>query len=144
MTTTHSLRAIIFSIGLSLVLSALTLPAQAQDTAGNRLAAAYRYVKVADVSKFLNNMIQQIALNYPEDKRQHFIQFMSTMDFSHLETVMVSALAQHFTVDELELLADFYGSPIGKSVMKKMPQYMATVMPSIEAILIEQASKFRK
>ena len=144
MTTTHSLRAIIFSIGLSLVLSALTLPAQAQDTAGNRLAAAYRYAKVADVSKLVSDMIQQIALNYPEDKRQRFIQFMNTMDVLRLETIMVSAMAQHFTVDELELLADFYGSPIGKSVMKKMPQYMATVMPSIEAILIEQASKFPK
>ena len=142
MTTTHSRRSIIFSIGLLLVFSAFTLSAQAQDTSGNRLAAAYRYAKVADIPKMINDMIQQMALNYPENTRQSFIQFMSTMDILRVETVMISAMAQHFTVDELEMLEDFYGSPIGKSVMKKMPEYMATVMPSLQAMMIEHALKF--
>ena len=35
--------------------------------------------------------------------------------------------------EELSALADFYGSEVGKSAMKKFGTYMADVMPSIDA-----------
>jgi hypothetical protein len=41
-------------------------------------------------------------------------------------------LVKYFTPDELEALADFYGSPVGKSAMQKFPSYMAAMMPTLE------------
>jgi hypothetical protein len=45
---------------------------------------------------------------------------------------------------ELKALADFYGSPVGKSAMKKFGTYMADVMPDIEAEMIKTQAKARE
>jgi hypothetical protein len=45
---------------------------------------------------------------------------------------MLASMAKHFTVDELNALADFYGSREGRSAMKKFGAYMADIMPVIE------------
>jgi uncharacterized protein len=41
-------------------------------------------------------------------------------------------MANHFTVGELNALTDFYGSPEGKSAMKKFGAYMSEIMPVIQ------------
>lgn len=45
---------------------------------------------------------------------------------------MLEGLVKYFTTDELKALADFYGSPVGKSAMQKFPSYMAALMPTLE------------
>jgi len=42
-------------------------------------------------------------------------------------------MIKNFTADELKALADFYGSPVGKSAMAKFGNYMADVMPGMMA-----------
>ena len=49
-----------------------------------------------------------------------------------LERAVVSSMVRHFTVRELNALADFYGSPEGRSAMNKFGAYMADVMPVIQ------------
>ena len=116
----------------------------AQDTSGNRLEAAYRYVRTSDVLKMMNEIVEQFALNLPENRREAFIQFMSeSLDIQMLESVMVTSMVQHFTVNELNALADFYGSPEGVSIMKKFPAYMATAMPMLQSIVIDAAKTFK-
>ena len=46
-----------------------------------------------------------------------------------------------FTTDELKALADFYGSPVGKSAMKKFGAYMADIMPVVQAEIMKAAAK---
>ncbi len=50
-----------------------------------------------------------------------------------LENLARTSMIKHFTADELNALADFYGSKHGASVMKKFGIYMADVLPSIQA-----------
>jgi hypothetical protein len=38
-------------------------------------------------------------------------------------------------------LADFYGSPVGKSAMKKFGAYMADIMPVVQAEIMKAAAK---
>ncbi len=45
--------------------------------------------------------------------------------------------ARHFTVPELTALDNFYASPEGQSVMRKMPQMMSVVMPFAQKMIIE-------
>jgi hypothetical protein len=46
---------------------------------------------------------------------------------------MKDSMIKHFTANELKALADFYGSPVGKSAMLKFGAYMADAMPAIQA-----------
>ena len=64
------------------------------------------------------------------------------LDMESLRKTMVEAMVQHFTADELTALADFYGSPIGKSAMKKFGPYMAEVMPKFQADLMKAFTQF--
>jgi Uncharacterized protein conserved in bacteria (DUF2059) len=41
------------------------------------------------------------------------------LDIAALTKVMTDSMVKHFTTEELKALADFYGSPIGKSAMQK-------------------------
>ena len=50
-----------------------------------------------------------------------------------LSKAMKDSLVKHFTAEELKALADFYGSPVGKSAMSKMGDYTADLMPVIQA-----------
>jgi hypothetical protein len=48
-----------------------------------------------------------------------------------------------FTAQELNALADFYGSPVGKSAMGKFGIYMAEVMPALQQELIQAMGQAR-
>jgi len=41
-------------------------------------------------------------------------------------------------------LADFYGSPVGKSAMQKFGAYMADIMPTIEAEIMKAQAKLNQ
>jgi hypothetical protein len=41
-------------------------------------------------------------------------------------------------------LADFYGSPVGKSAMQKFGAYMADIMPVVQAEIMKAATKMNK
>jgi hypothetical protein len=41
-------------------------------------------------------------------------------------------------------LADFYGSPVGKSAMQKFGAYMADVMPAIQAEMLKAQAKMNQ
>ena len=49
-----------------------------------------------------------------------------------------------FTTDELKALADFYGSPVGKSAMQKFGAYMADVMPAMQAEMLKAQAKLNQ
>ena len=57
---------------------------------------------------------------------------------------MTDAMVKHFTTEELKALADFYGSPVGKSAMQKFGAYMADVMPAIQAEMQKAQAKLNQ
>jgi len=42
-------------------------------------------------------------------------------------------MVKHFTTRELSAMADFYGSPEGKSALEKFGPYMGDIMPMLQA-----------
>jgi hypothetical protein len=54
---------------------------------------------------------------------------------------MTDAMVKHFTSEELKALADFYGSPVGKSAMQKFGAYMSDLMPTIQAEMMKAEAK---
>jgi hypothetical protein len=120
---------VLFVSAFCIEVSAADIP----DTHGNRLAAAGRYLDAVPMKDMMRDMVTESAKNLPENVRPSFVQFMTkTIRVDVMERTALASMAQHFTVKELNALADFYGSPEGRSAMKKFGAYMADVMPVIQ------------
>ncbi len=107
--------------------------ADVPDTLENRLVAARRYSDVAPMKGMAQDAISEMAKSLPADRQQLFIQLMTeSFRVDVLERAVISSMVQHFTVKELEALASFYGSPEGRSVVKKYGIFVADVVPVIQ------------
>lgn len=81
----------------------------------------------------MRDMVMESVKNLPENVRPAYVQFMTkAIRVDVMEGAALASMAQHFTVKELNALADFYGSAEGRSAMKKFGAYMADVMPVIQ------------
>lgn len=113
------------------------------DTHENRLAAARNYSEVVPLKGMMASVSEEIAKKLPENVQSSFIHFMTkTVRSEVLESAAVASMAQHFSVGELNALAAFYGSPEGRSAMKKFGAYMADVMPALRQEVLRAQQQF--
>jgi hypothetical protein len=134
-----SLTAMILLIGVA------TLVFGATDTPETRRHEAERYLQATPPKALFEDMADKMAMNLPADQRQQFKQMMTTgLDIAALSKAMIDAMVKHFTTEELKALADFYGSPIGKSAMQKFGAYMADVMPALQAEMMKAQAKLNQ
>ncbi len=88
----------------------------ATDTPETRHHEADRYLQAIPPKALFEDMADKMATNLPADQRQQFKQMMTKdLDIAALSKAMTDAMVKHFTTEELKALADFYGSPVGKS-----------------------------
>jgi len=133
-----------FFLILILMLASQVNGDQLPDTFGNRLAAAKRYLDVMPTELSVNEIIKENAKNLPEQYQSTYIKWIGEqIDIDSLNIAMLTSMAKNFTVKELNALAAFYGSPEGRSSMRKIGKYMADVMPLILQE-IEKANKALK
>ena len=116
----------------------------ATDTPETRRREAERYLQVSPPKALFEDMADKMAANMPADQRDQFKKLMTTeVDISALSKAMVDAMVKNFTTEELKALADFYGSPVGKSAMQKFGAYMADIMPVAQAEIMKAASRMK-
>jgi hypothetical protein len=119
-----------------LMLLLLLLPAfhaLASDSEEERVAAAKRYLEVAQMSKMVDDTVTELAKGFPDGQRERFLAFMhDAVRPEVLERAAMASMVKVFTAQEINALADFLGSPDGKSAMSKFGLYMADVMPVIQ------------
>jgi Uncharacterized protein conserved in bacteria (DUF2059) len=114
----------------------------APDTPETRRREAERYLQANPPKALFEDMADKMAANLPPDQRQQFKRMMTAdLDIAALSKAMTDAMVKNFTTDELKALADFYGSPIGKSAMQKFGAYMADIMPVVQAEIMKAAAK---
>jgi hypothetical protein len=112
------------------------------DTPEARRQQAMRYLQATPPRALFEDMAKKMAANMPPSEQQQFIQrFTSQLDIDALTRAMTEALIRRFTAEELKALADFYGSPVGKSAMSKFGDYMADLMPVVQAETQKAQSK---
>lgn len=109
------------------------LPAVAiEDTPENRMAEANRYIEVSRLETLMADVSNKLAETLPPEKRAMFVSMMTKhLDMVRLTAATKQAMVQTFTADELHALADFQNSPVGKSAMSKMGNYMSLLMPQM-------------
>ena len=114
----------------------------APDTPETRRKEAERYLQVSPPKALFEDMADKMAANLPADQREQFRKVMTTqVDIAALSKAMIDSMVKNFTTEELKALADFYGSPVGKSAMQKFGAYMADIMPVMQAEIMKAASK---
>ncbi|WP_298255446.1 DUF2059 domain-containing protein [Bradyrhizobium sp.] len=102
------------------------------DTPANRAAEADYYLRVVPPQSRMNDRAAKLAATLPEGKRATFVALMTkNLDINAVAALMRDSMIKNFTADELKALADFYGSPVGRSAMAKMGNYMADSMPRL-------------
>jgi hypothetical protein len=123
-----------FFVSAAIALAVCASIVSAQDSSADRQAAATRYISVVPMSKMLEDSFAELAKQLPQDKRAGFIAKMKqTVRADALERIALDSMVKTFTADELNALADFYGSKPGRSAMQKFGIYMGEVMPAIQA-----------
>jgi hypothetical protein len=134
-------KPILILIMLTLSASPLWVSA-ASDTPETRRQEAERYLKAMPPRAVFDDLADKMAANLPPDQRDQFKRMMTAdLDIAALTKAMTDAMVKHFTTEEIKALADFYGSPVGKSAMQKFGAYMADLMPVIEAEVLKAQAK---
>jgi len=112
------------------------------DTPENRSKQADRYMATSSTKDMIQDFVDKMELQLPVERRQGFKDFMTKhFDFARIDSAVRNATIKVFTADEIKALADFYGSPEGKSAMKKFGAYMAEVMPFVESEMARAISE---
>ncbi|HPE59612.1 MAG: DUF2059 domain-containing protein [Thiothrix sp.] len=124
-----------------LILHALALDS-IEDTPQNRLEQAERYLEANPPSVMLQEIALSTTASLPVEARQPFIDMLTKhLDIERLTTGMKTVLVQHFTADELCVLADFYSRAGAKSAMAKMNLYMTDIFPLIQEEMLKARQK---
>lgn len=117
----------------------------ASDTPETRRKEAERYLQATPPKALFEDMADKMAANLAPDQRDQFKKLMtSQLDIAALTKAMIDSMVKHFTTEELKALADFYGSPVGKSAMQKFGAYMADIMPTVEAEIMKAQAKMNQ
>ena len=129
---------------LALVISC-TFALSAPDTPETRRKEAERYLQATPPKALFEDMADKMAASLPPEQRDQFKKLMtSQLDIAALTKAMLDAMVKDFTTEELKALADFYGSPVGKSAMQKFGVYMADIMPTVEAEIMKTQAKLNQ
>ena len=103
------------------------------DTPANRAKEADRYLAAVPPSEMLNTMMSSISKSLPEGQRDQVMKMITDyLDINALTAAMKASMVKTFTTDELHAQADYYSSPLGKSIVKKMGPYMADVTTVVQ------------
>jgi len=108
------------------------------------MAAAKRYAAVIEFDQLLENSILQTARSAQEHIQSRLIEHMRReLNRELLVEAMLDAMVRNFTTEELNALADFYSSPHGRAITKKLPQYNADLYPRIMSEVQRIVSTFK-
>jgi hypothetical protein len=138
------LKKIILAAALAVLVFAP--PAWAQDADRDaRMQAAKEYLQVQDVSGMVDQMLEQLAKN-PQShiSDADLAALRASMDMPALKGIALDGLVNTFTAEEMKTMTQFYGSPTGQSIVKKMPNYVAQVLPSIQQMVIKGLIEYKK
>ena len=116
------------------------LAADVADSYGNRIAAARSYLDVVPPSDIVRGMAIEATKNTEDAKQQQQLeQLLRAINIPAVESIMMAAIAKTFTVEEINALKNFYGSPTGRAILKKWPTFWADTQPAMDQEVVRAA-----
>ena len=119
--------------------------AQSSDSADGRRAAAQRYVSTIPSESVFDEMIATLAQQVPSNRREEFVTLMHKLvPVDAMQAVTIETMSRHFTVDEIDAMTRFQGSPEGKAIMGKLGAYMGELMPQVQREVLRALEQARQ
>jgi len=119
--------------------------AQSSDTTAARRAAAQRYVSTIPSESVFDEMVTTLSQQVPLNRREEFVALMRKLvPIDAMQTVTIETMSRHFTVEEIEAMTRFQGSPEGRAIMGKLGSYMGELMPQIQREVLRALDKARE
>ncbi|MCK5872478.1 MAG: DUF2059 domain-containing protein [Methylococcales bacterium] len=107
--------------------------------------AIERYLEVVPTKVMINDMILKMAKTLPEEVQTKIMNdVVQKLNFELLETAMKKSMQKHFTLKEVNYMVATSLSPEGKSVIKKTGDYMADIMPVMQAEILRILTEKKK
>lgn len=94
------------------------------DSIANRTVAAERYAVATNFHKMFDDTASAISTTMTADQAEKFRKEISGIR-KNFKRDAIDLMIRYFTADELHALADFYETPIGKSILNKFPEFMS-------------------
>jgi len=66
-------------------------------------------------------LLSQMRLSFPQVPESLLVEFTESLDPAELTELTIPIYDRHFTMEELQALIDFYTTPVGQQVVKKLP-----------------------
>ena len=111
------------------------------DNHENRLPEANRYLSVMLPKDMMIDFVKKMSAQIPKEMWEAFNNLMITnMDYDKFTLIVMNSMVKHFTAEALDALADYFGSPVGKSTMAKFGNFMGDAMPH-QTLMMEAAQK---
>ena len=133
---------LIAATAVLVLLSPAIFAQDASDTPEARRAAALRYMNVSPLAKQMEDGIAELASLVPPREREQFIEEARRMlPMEKLERAVIDTMVKTFTTNELNALADFYSSPVGKSALDKFGIYTTEVMQAMHQEALKAAGE---
>lgn len=112
------------------------VPSSAQTVSENRLALAHEMHQIWPIRTRMEDALDGIVKNFPEEKRAAILAAMrKSINYDLLEQESVKAMAEIFTEDELKAMVAFYSSDAGRSVSAKTNDYEEALRPVMTKML---------
>lgn len=123
-------------VALAIPMMAFSADTKAPDSQQARESAAKEYLKVQPVEQLYQDTINELSTQVPEEKRPEFLQTMSTaVDLNKLNQLALTSLTKNFTAEELAYMTQFYGSPTGKAIYSKFPNYLSDIGQGLRDVI---------
>lgn len=124
---------------------AASTPAPMATDADAKLQAARAYLKLIPADLQVQTVIEQMGQKIKPEQRDAFKKIAGeTIQADRLNTAAEVALADIFTVEELNAMTQFFGTETGKSVMKKMDTYQQRLMPIVSDMVTQTALRMQQ
>jgi hypothetical protein len=121
--------AILFAV-LSVRAAAAQQPAPAPQPQAEALARELMRISGAGAmgKQVMVQMIAVFRQNTPGVPDEFWTEFMNSVDPHELEELVVPIYVKNLSVEEMAAALEFYKSPVGQSLLQKMPQVMQESM----------------
>ncbi len=73
----------------------------------------------------VRQMIQSLTAANPDVPQEFWEGFVEEVHSGELEEMVLPIYTKHFTAEEMEASIEFYRTPVGQSILRKMPVVMA-------------------
>ncbi len=101
-----------------------------------RMELARKMHTINPLDPQIDGEIRRASLTIPLLEREAFLAAMSTViNRKTIEEVSIKAMAEIYTVAELESMVDYYGKPEAKSAMRKVGDWARLVQPQLSRII---------